>query len=99
MRIVREGQGMLLRELAAKLNVDTAMLSKMERGVRPFRKEDLDVLSEVLNENKDTIHTKWLVDRVLRATENEKFQSKTLELALSRCKNNKIKYPLGKLDV
>lgn len=85
-RIVREGQGMLLRELAAKLNVDTAMLSKMERGVRPFRKEDLDVLSEVLNENKDTIHTKWLADRALRATENEEFQSKALELALSNCK-------------
>lgn len=77
---------MLLRELAAKLNLDTAMLSKMERGVRPFRKEDLDIISEVLNEDMNTIYTKWLVDRALRAIENEKFQSKTLELALSRCK-------------
>ncbi|QLG44730.1 helix-turn-helix domain-containing protein [Costertonia aggregata] len=86
-RNARERQGMLLRELAAELNIDTAMLSKMERGVRPFRKEDLKKLSSVLNEEIETLRTQWLADKVLRATENEKLQSKALELALSKCKN------------
>ncbi len=31
-------------QLAAKLDMDTAMLSKMERGDRFFRKEDIEAL-------------------------------------------------------
>ena len=86
-RNARERQGKLLRELAAELDIDTAMLSKMERGIRPFRKSDLKRLSSALDEKMETLHTQWLADKVLRATENEKLQSKALELALSKCKN------------
>lgn len=72
-RAIRKQQDMLLRELAAKLNIDTAMLSKMEREVRPFRKEDIEALSTILNENQESLYTKWLADKALRATENEQY--------------------------
>lgn len=91
-RTLREGKGMLLRELAAILKIDVAMLSKMERGKRPFREEDLDVLSNALNENKEELYTKWLADKALRATNDEKFQSKALQLALTICNNDKLNY-------
>jgi transcriptional regulator with XRE-family HTH domain len=86
-RAARERQGMLVRELASELDMDTAMLSKMERSVRPFRKEDLKKLSSILNEEIETLYTHWLADKALRATENEEFQYEALELALSKCKN------------
>tara|TARA_R110002049_G_scaffold133066_1_gene292471 strand:+ start:1045 stop:1497 length:453 start_codon:yes stop_codon:yes gene_type:complete len=92
-RMLRERQNMLLRELAASLNMDAAMLSKMERGLRPFRKEDIEQLSLVLDENKENLHTMWLADRVLRATENDKFQARALKLALSKCQNKNLNHP------
>ncbi|WP_422350794.1 helix-turn-helix domain-containing protein [Flagellimonas sp.] len=92
-RELREDKGMLLRELAAILKIDAAMLSKMERGKRPFREEDLEILSNALNESKEELYTKWLADKALRATNYEHFQSKALELALSICINDKLNYP------
>lgn len=84
-RAMREGHNMLVRELAASLNMDTAMLSKMERGLRPFRKEDIEPLCQLLNEDCENLYTMWLADKALRATENEKFQAKALKLALKNC--------------
>ncbi|MEQ3676069.1 MAG: helix-turn-helix transcriptional regulator [Dokdonia sp.] len=86
-RACRKRRNLLLRELAASLNMDSAMLSKMERGLRPFRKEDLAILSEVLKESYDFLYTKWLADKALRATDDKLHQTKALELALSLCKN------------
>lgn len=40
-RELREANNVLLRQLAAQLDMDTALLSKMERGDQAFRKEDL----------------------------------------------------------
>ncbi len=85
-RVLRERQNLLLRELAAKLNIDTAMLSKMERGVRPFRKEDINRLSKILNEDQNELYKKWLADKILRTTNNDKFTADALEIALMNCK-------------
>ena len=85
-RILRERENLLLRELAAILEIDPAMLSKMERGVRFFRKEDLEVLSKALNEEKETLNTMWLADKILKTSKDEKYQVKALELALINCK-------------
>ena len=49
-RQLRESENILLRQLAAQLDMDTAMLSKMERGDRFFRKEDILALEKVNNE-------------------------------------------------
>lgn len=91
-RELREDRGMVLRELAAALSIDSAQLSKMERGQRFFREDDLKVLSKVLKTSYETLYTKWLADRALKVTENNKLQSKALELALSVCKNDKMNY-------
>ncbi len=40
-RELRERNDFLLRQLAAKLDIDTAQLSKMERGERLFKKEEI----------------------------------------------------------
>lgn len=82
-RILRERKNLLLRELAAILKIYSATLSKIERGVRFFRKEDLGILSEALNKNRETLNTMWLTDKILKLSKDEKYQVKTLELALT----------------
>lgn len=88
MRTHREQRNVLLRELASKLNMDSAMLSKMERGVRSFRKEDIEVLSLFFEQDKKKLFTMWLADKILNATKNENYKKEALELAINTCRSN-----------
>lgn len=81
-RELREANRVLLRQLAAQLDMDTALLSKMERGDRTFRKEDLVKIASIFKVSNQDLLTLWLADRVLRAIEGESNQKEALELAL-----------------
>lgn len=88
-RILRESQNLLLRELAAELKMDTAMLSKMERGQRPFRKEDIEKLSKALKVNQQELYKMWLADKILRTTGNDEHTKDALKIALKNCESSK----------
>ncbi|WP_304235667.1 helix-turn-helix domain-containing protein [Jiulongibacter sediminis] len=87
-RELRESKEILLRQLAAQLDMDTALLSKMERGDRFFRKEDIVSLSEILNQSKSELLTIWLADKVLHTIHDEEYQIEALELALTSLRQN-----------
>lgn len=81
-RTLREGNNILLRQLAAKLDMDQAMLSKMERGERSFRKEDIDALAKIFKQPKKELLTMWLADKILKTTKNEQYKKEALKLAI-----------------
>jgi len=81
-RALREANDILLRQLAAKLDMDQAMLSKMERGERSFRKEDINALAKIFKQPKKELLTIWLADKVLKIVESEKFSKEALKLAI-----------------
>ncbi len=81
-RELREENNILLRQLAAQLEMDTAMLSKMERGDRFFKKEDIITLSEIFNQNSKDLLTLWLADKIMKTISSEDYQTEALELAL-----------------
>lgn len=81
-RSLRETNNMLIREVAAQLQTDTAMLSKMERGERPFKKEDIRLIAQLFNKNEKELLTLWLADRILKNCANEEFVIESLQLAL-----------------
>lgn len=81
-RELREANNVLLRQLAAQLDMDTALLSKMERGDRAFRKEDLVKIASIFKVSDRELLTLWLADRVLRTIEAESNQKEALELVL-----------------
>jgi transcriptional regulator with XRE-family HTH domain len=81
-RELREENNILLRQLAAQLDMDTAMLSKMERGDRFFKKEDILSLSEIFNQNSKDLLVLWLADKISKTIENEEYQAEALEMAL-----------------
>jgi transcriptional regulator with XRE-family HTH domain len=87
-RELRESKEILLRQLAAQLDMDTALLSKMERGDRFFRKEDIVSLSKIFNQSKSELLTIWLADKVLHALNDEQYQIEALELALTTLRQN-----------
>jgi len=83
-RELREANNILIRQLAAQLDIDTALLSKMERGDRLFRKEDLTKIANIFPVSEQELLTLWLADRILKALEAESYQKEALELVIKR---------------
>ncbi len=63
-RHLREQSGLLPREVAHQLEVDTPMLSKIERGERNAKREQLIILSKIFRVQEDDLLSLWLADKV-----------------------------------
>lgn len=82
-RTLREENSILLRQLAAQLDIDTAMLSKMERGDRFFKKQDIVALAKIFNEDKKELLVLWLADKIEKSINKEEYPKEALEMALN----------------
>jgi transcriptional regulator with XRE-family HTH domain len=85
-RELRESQGLLQRQLAASLEIDTPMFSKIERGERKAKREQVEQLASLLHANKSDLLRLWLADQVMDLIKDEPQASKALELALKELK-------------
>ncbi len=70
-RELREKQNLLLRQVAAKLEVDTALMSKIERGERNASKQQVIDIARFLKANEDELLTLWLADKLESAVGEE----------------------------
>ncbi len=68
---LRDEQGVLQRQLAALLEIDTPMFSKIERGDRKAKREQVIKMAEYFHQDVNEMLTLWLADKVLDAIENE----------------------------
>ncbi|MBE99934.1 MAG: transcriptional regulator [Flavobacterium sp.] len=79
MRELRIKQNMLLRQLASKLDVDTSIISKVERGDRQLKKEQIPLLAEILNADREELLTLWLADQIMDVLKDEKLADEALK--------------------
>lgn len=70
-REYREKKNLLLRQVAASLEIDTATLSKIERGVKPLNRNLLKKISVLYSIDYETLLSEWLADRLLTFIANE----------------------------
>ena len=70
-RALRDEQGVLQRQLAALLEIDTPMFSKIERGDRRAKRQQVIKLAEYLHQDEKEMLTLWLADKVLDALDGE----------------------------
>jgi len=89
-RKLREKKGLLLRQLAAKLEVDTATISKIERGTRCAKKEQLIKLSKILETPYNQLETLWLADKLYGIIEYEENGLQALKLAEQEVKYKSV---------
>lgn len=85
-RELREENDFLLRQLAAKMDIDTAQLSKMERGERFFKKEEIIEIARILNANKQELLTQWLADKIYKTVDGEEFVIEALKITERKLK-------------
>lgn len=69
---LREERQLLQRQLAASLEIDTPMYSKIERGERKAKREQVLQLAELLKTDKDELLILWLAGRVYEIVKDEK---------------------------
>ena len=68
---LRDEQGVLQRQLAALLEIDTPMFSKIERGDRKAKREQVIKMAEYFHQDVNEMLTLWLADKVLETVKNE----------------------------
>ncbi len=86
LRNLREGKGLLLRQIAAALEVDTAFVSKVERNERMLRKEQVQKVAILLDVPENELLTIWLAEKVSDLVDEEPFAADALNLSLKKLK-------------
>jgi len=87
---LRESQGLLQRQLAASLEIDTPMFSKIERGERRAKREQVLKLAELLQIDVNELLTVWLADQVYEIVKDEETAEGALRVAESTLKYSKV---------
>jgi transcriptional regulator with XRE-family HTH domain len=75
-----------LRKVAASLDIDVAILSKMERGERRITKEVVLKLADIYNYNSDELLVSFLSDKILYEIQDEDLGIEALKVAEKRAK-------------
>lgn len=70
-RELRESKGLLQRQLAASLEIDTPMYSKIERGERKAKREQVEALAGLLKTESSVLVSIWLADQIMEVIKNE----------------------------
>lgn len=68
---LREEHGMVQRKLAAALDIDTPMYSKIERGERKAKRSHIPVMAKLLEIEEKELLIIWLADKVLDIVDGE----------------------------
>ena len=81
LRQLRENRGLLLRELAALVEIDTALLSKIERSNRVATRQQVISFAKAFKMESQDLEKLWLADQVVQLVKNETNAADILELA------------------
>ena len=85
---LREQKGLLQRQVANQLEMDTPMLSKIERGERNAKREQVTILSKIFNVPEEDLLSLWLADKVYDVVKGEDMAFKALSATEEELKIN-----------
>ena len=86
---LREQKVLLQKHIASRLDIDTPMLSKIERGERKAKRQQLPILAKALSVDKDYLLSLWLADQVYDVVKDENMALKAIQVA-----EEEIKYEI-----
>ena len=86
-RKLREEKGLPLRTVSAYLDIDQAILSKIERGQRNASREQVIKLADFFKVKENDLLVFWLSDKLVYEVADEEIALKALKVA-----EEKIKY-------
>lgn len=90
-RKLREEKGLPLRTVSAYLDIDQAILSKIERGQRNASREQVIKLADFFKVKENDLLVFWLSDKLVYEVADEEIALKALKVAEEKIKYNKQK--------
>jgi HTH-type transcriptional regulator, competence development regulator len=90
-RALREKQNLYLRQVAPLLEMDTAQLSKIEKGLRQLKREQIPIIADILKANSDELMTLWLADQIYAVVKGEKLANEAMQATEEKIKFKKRK--------
>jgi transcriptional regulator with XRE-family HTH domain len=90
-RSLREARKIRQREVAAYLKADTAFVSKLEKGERHARREQVLLLAEFFNVDTAELLSLWLGEKIYDVLKDEEVAKKALMVAEERIRYNRAK--------
>lgn len=90
-RKLRKEKGLPLRIVAAYLDIDQAILSKIETGQRSASREQVIKLAEYFKLRESTLLVSWLSDKLVYEVTDEVVGLKALQVAERKVRYNKIR--------
>jgi transcriptional regulator with XRE-family HTH domain len=94
-RTLRESQELLLRQVAAAIEIDQALLSKIERGERIATKNQVIALASFFEIDEREILTLWLGEKIAYEIKDEDIANDALKVAEETIQY--LRNPKGKL--
>jgi transcriptional regulator with XRE-family HTH domain len=88
LKSLRESKGLLLRQLAARLEVDAAFICNIEVGRKKATRAQVEKLTEILEIDKSELIPLWLSDKICEMVENEPLGNMAIEIASNLIKKN-----------
>jgi transcriptional regulator with XRE-family HTH domain len=85
----REAKGLLQRQVAVELDVDTAYISKMENNDKPVSRNNLVKLARLFDIKEELLFTYWLAEKVFDILKNEEMGLKAIAIAEEELKTKK----------
>lgn len=96
---LREEKNLPLRVVSAYLDIDQAILSKIERGLRKANRDLVLKLATFFETNKDELLIAWLSDKLVLELEDEDIALKVLQVAEEKViYHSKKSSPLNIID-
>lgn len=86
LRQLREAEGWLIREIGAKMSIDPALISKIERNDRMPTKHQIAEYCKTFPEHADSIYIAWLSDKVLYEIQDDEHALQAIKAAESKIK-------------
>jgi len=86
-RKLREDSGLPLRKVAAELDIDQSILSKIERGERKASRDQIIQIAKIFNADEKELLINYLSDKVIYELADESLATDALKVA-----EKKIKY-------
>jgi transcriptional regulator with XRE-family HTH domain len=77
---LRTSRGIVQRMVAARLDVDSAYISKMESEEKPVSRSYISKLAELFEVSQKELEIIWLADRVLDVLGNEPYAKEVLTI-------------------
>ncbi len=89
LRELRESRGLVQREVATVLSVDTAYISKIESSEKPLSRDSLKKLSEFFDYPENDLITLWLSEKVYKIVCEEDLAIDSLNHTINRIKKER----------